>query len=586
VAVSPAAAAGLVACSPDQIGLHNAAEPRCPDASKVGSVEVHTPLLPDPLRGWVYIAQQSNNPFNSLLAIYVVAQGDGVLVKLAGHILADPGTGQLTTTFDDNPQLPFTDFKLDFFGGPRAALSTPESCGAFTTTSSLTPWSGTAPVPPSDSFTIGTGCTKGFSPSFEAGSVNAQAGAFSPFTLTLSRSDADQKLEEIAVRMPQGVLGMLKSVPRCPEPQASNGTCGAESEIGHTTVAAGVGSTPLSLAGKVFLTGPYNGAPFGLSIVVPAVAGPFNLGNVVVRAAVQIDPHTAQVLVTSDPLPRMIDSVEGMRSGIPADVRTVTVTIDRSGFMLNPTSCNPTSVSGTITSTHRTSVAVTSRFQVGGCASLVFAPKFTAVTQSRASKADGASLDVKVASGPGQANIAKVRVLLPRALPSRLSTLQQACLASVFDRNPAGCPAGSVVGTATARTPVLKDPLTGPVYLVSNGGARFPDLVLVLQGEGITLYLDGNTNIRKGITSSTFEAVPDAPISTFDLMLPEGPHSALAATANLCRTNLTMPTTITGQNGAVVKQATRIAVSGCVAHRPRKAKSTRRASSRARSRKT
>lgn len=296
--------------------------------------------------------------------------------------------------------------------------------------------------------------------------------------------------------------------------------------------------------------------------MVPAVAGPFNLGNEVVRARVNVDSHTAQAIVTSDPLPTIKD-------GIPLDVRTVNVTINRPGFMFNPTNCSPLNVAGTISSTDGAGVAVSGPFEAANCANLPFKPEFKASTPAKTSKASGAGLTVKVGSGPGQANIGKVRVILPKQLPARLTTLQKACTEAQFNVNPAGCPAASSVGMATAVTPVLAHPLTGPAYLVSHGGAAFPDLVFVLQGEGIVLYLDGNTNIKKGITSSTFNSVPDAPITSFETAFPEGPHSVLAtnipakAKGSMCQQKLTMPTTITGQNGAVMTQTTKIGVTGC-----------------------
>ncbi len=361
---------------------------------------------------------------------------------------------------------------------------------------------------------------------------------------------------------PPGLLGTLKNVVQCPEPQASQGACGEGSLIGHTEVAAGAGSHPFWDAGKVYLTGPYKGQPFGLSVVTPAKAGPFNLGNVVVRAAIHVDRNTSVLTVVSDPFPQIID-------GVPLRIKTVSVTIDRPGFMFNPTNCAQRAVTGTIASVQGASVGVSSPFAVAGCANLPFKPSFAASTQAKTSKANGASLFVKVGSGPGQANIAKTRIVFPKQLPARLTTLQKACVDKVFDTNPAACPAGSIIGTAIAHTPVLANPLVGPLYLVSHGGAAFPDAVIVLQGEGIQLYLDGNTNIKKGITSSTFNSVPDAPISTFEVTLPEGPHSAFAtniptkAKGDMCGQALTMPTTLTGQNGAVITQNTKIGVTGC-----------------------
>jgi hypothetical protein len=294
---------------------------------------------------------------------------------------------------------------------------------------------------------------------------------------------------------------------------------------------------------------------------------------IAVRQSLRIDPHTAQVTAVSDPLPTIVQ-------GVPLRVRRVDVTLDRPGFTFNPTSCTPMAVNGTITSTQGATAGVSTRYQAGGCQGLAFKPTFKVSTQAQTSKKNGASLDVKVTSSQGQANIGKVAVTLPKALPSRLTTIQQACPETVFNANPATCPAGSNIGVATASTPVLPNPVTGPAYLVSHGGAAFPDLVLILQGEGIKLELTGSINIKKQVTSSAFNAVPDAPISSFELKLPEGPHSGLAAVlpakakGNLCGTSLTMPTTLTGQNGAQIKQNTKITVTGC----PKtKKKHTRRA---------
>jgi hypothetical protein len=569
LAVNPSAAAGLGACSPAQIALGSAAPPSCPAASKVGTVELTTPAVAGTLRGSIYLATQGDNPFHALLAGYLVIDDPvtGVVVKVPGNLTPDPGTGQITGVFNDSPQFPFSSLKLHFFGGVHGELATPQACGSYTTTSDLMPWSAPDSGPdatPSDSFPIDTGCVSAFNPGFTAGTTSNQAGGFSPFTASFSRSDGDQNLSGVTVRTPPGLLGIINGVERCPEPQASQGTCGAGSLVGHTTATVGVGSDPFYVqGGQVFLTGPYKGAPFGFSIVVPAVAGPFNLGNVVVRAAINVDPHTAQITVTSDPLPRILQ-------GIPLDIRSVNVSIDRAGFTFNPTNCEPLTVGGTLTSTQGTQANVSSRFQAANCANLPFKPAFTVSTQAKTSKKNGASLTVRVGYPKGaQANIRSVAVTLPKALPSRLTTIQQACPAAAFNANPASCPAGSDIGIATAHTPVLANPATGPAYLVSHGGAAFPDLVIVLQGEGITLDLVGSINIKKQVTSSAFNTVPDAPISSFELKLPEGPHSGLTAVlppkakGNLCGTTLTMPTTITGQNGAVIKQNTKIAVTGC-----------------------
>jgi hypothetical protein len=566
--LNPSAAGGLAACSEAQVALGTNLQPGCPEASKIGSVEVETPAVSGVLEGSLYLAAQEANPFDSLVAFYLVVDDPttGVLVKVPGRVDLDPVSGRLAATFDQLPQFQISDVKLHLFGGPRAALSTPEGCGSYTTNASLTPWSAPDSGPPtqaSDAFPIDTGCVAGFSPSFSAGTVDNQAGGFSGFTATFSRTDQEQNLSGVTVTTPPGLLGILKGVERCGEPQASQGTCGANSLIGHTTVAAGTGPDPFYVqGGRVFLTGPYKGAPLGLSIVVPAVAGPFNLGNIVVRATVSVDPTTTQITVRSDPLPTILQ-------GVPLDVRLVNVAIDRQGFVFNPTSCEPLTVNGSLSSTQGATVNVSSRFQAANCSNLSFKPVFSVSTQAKTSKHSGASLVVKGAFPAGEANIHSVAVVLPKQLPARLTTIQQACTAAVFDANPAACPAGSDIGVATASTPILANPVTGPVYLVSHGGAAFPDVVMVLQGEGVTLDVTGSISIKKGITSSTFASIPDAPITTFTLTLPEGPHSGLAAVlpakakGSLCGTALTMPFTVAGQNGAQTKQTVKIAVTGC-----------------------
>ncbi len=563
--INPSSVGGLGACTDSELGLGSVEPASCPDSSKIGTVSVKTPLLEETLEGSVFLrTQNSSDPASGemyRMAVELRDDARGVDIKLPGKISVDSNTGRVTTTFDDVPQQPFSDFHFHFKSGPRAPLIAPPTCGPQTMTAQMTGWSG-AVRNLSSTFSVDCPGLEGFSPSFTAGTLNPQAGGFSPFTMTLSRPDGQQTLGGLTLRMPPGLLGVLKSVSRCPEPQASQGACDAGSLIGHVTTGAGAGPDPFYIGGNVFLTGPYGGAPFGLAIVVRALAGPFDLGTVVVRAKVMVDPHTAQITVVSDPFPTIL-------GGVPLYLRTVNVLVDRAGFIFNPTSCDPSSVDGTVTSTQGASVAVSDRFQAASCASLGFHPSFRVSTKARTSKKNGAFLDVRVGSGQGQANIGKVAVSLPKQLPSRLTTIQQACPQAVFAQNPASCPVGSNIGVATATTPILANPVTGPAYLVSHGGAAFPDLVLVLQAEGVTVDLVGSINIKKGVTSSAFNSVPDVPISTFELSLPQGPHSALGANVpakakgSLCGQSLVMPTTITGQNGAQVKQSTKIAIAGC-----------------------
>ena len=632
VAISPSAANGLVGCQEsgsEGLNVESAARGSCPAASTLGEAEVVTPLLKEPLKGDVYVAQpacggagqpectEEAAETGRVFALYleVGSEALGVHIKLRGNVEVGGNgqhsretglqPGQIRTTFAQSPQQPFSDLQLKFNGGARAPLATPQTCGNFTTTSELEPWShqpapgeaqGTPTASPSSSFSV-AGCESLFAPTFLAGTVNPQAGAFSPFTLTFSRHDREQDLSGVIVHMPQGLLGKIAGIPQCPEAQANAGTCSAVSRVGTTNSAAGSGSQPLWQSGPVYLTGPYKGAPFGLSVAVPAKAGPFNLGTIVVRAAIYVDPSTGALNVVSDPLPQSID-------GVPLRLQTINVTIDREGFMFNPTSCEPTQVAATLRSLAGTSVPVASRFQAAACSGLPFKPSFVATTAGNGGF-HGASLDVKIAQKPGEAAIHKVDTQLPLALPSRLVTLQKACTETQFAANPAGCPPGSDVGTATATTPVLNVPLTGPAYLVSHGGAAFPDLDIILQGEGVTIDLVGNTDIKKGITYSRFETVPDAPISAFELKLPGGAGAVLAATKNLCALTkqvtirkrvtrrvrgrvvhlfrkvkrsvpapLLMPTVITGQNGVVVRQNTKIAVTRC-AKPPSKARKTK-----------
>jgi len=608
VSVSPSSADGLVGCNesgPEGIelgnhdtlghevqegeelgadGLPHAALGHCPKASQIGTVEVTTPLLREKLEGHVYLAEpkcggegqsactEASATNGELFGLYLEAAGSGVIVKLKGTVSVNPVTGRITTRFDENPQLPFSELKLKLNGGPRAPLANPQSCGEARTTSVLEPWSAPdsgSPATPFSSFAV-TGCASPmpFSPTFSAGTLIPAAGAFSPFTLSFSRSDGQQDLSGLTVQTPPGLLGMLSAVQLCPEPQASQGTCGPQSLIGHTLVAAGAGSHPFSNPGIVYLTGPYKGQPFGLSIVTPAKAGPFNLGNVIVRASIHVDPHTSALTVTSDPLPQIVD-------GVPLRIQTVNVSIDKPDFMFNPTNCAQQQITATILSAQGATAGVSTPFAAAGCKNLPFAPKFSANTAGAAHpNGPGASFHVRVLAheGPtgsgqasGEANIKRVEVQLPKLLPARLTTLQKSCTQAQFSANPAGCPEFSFVGTATAHTPVLANALTGPAILVSHGGAAFPDLVIVLQGEGIVLDLVGNTQITKGITYSRFETIPDAPVSSFELDLPQSKHSALSSTSfsGLCGQNLVMPTFMEAQNGAQLHQNTQIEITGC-----------------------
>ncbi|MGA7704759.1 MAG: hypothetical protein WB998_07670 [Solirubrobacteraceae bacterium] len=596
VSINPGQAAGLTACGSaedafttpqeEAEGKENSQLPDCPGSSKVGVDEITLPILKQNLTGSVYVLE-SQPPHLKLL---IEASGEGVIVKLIAHVELDEQTGQLVTTVSTDspgfpyiPQAPVSDFKLSFSGGAQAALVTPAKCGVYTSESNLTPWgspfvanavvtstfgiqAGTngAPCPPS---------TLPYQPEMIAGSTTDQAGGYTDFSLLLRAPDDNQRTSRLQFKTPKGLLGMISKVPLCTNTLAEANACPASSQIGHTVVASGPGPYPLVVPqpgqppAPIYLTESYEGAPYGLSIVVPLHVGPFVLPTQRVRAKIEVDPLTSQLTVTTDPLPQYV-------AGVPTDLRSINAVIDKPGFMFNPTNCAPQAFSGTATGTEGANVPISSHFQMGSCRALTFKPNFKVSTRGKTSRKNGASLTAKILYPTGalganqassQSNIASVKVDLPKQLPSRLTTLQKACPVATFNANPASCPKESIVGHATAITPVLPVPVTGPAYFVSHAGEEFPQLVIVLQGYGVTIDLVGDTFIdsKTNVTSSTFKQVPDVPIASFELNLPEGPYSALAAPKSLCGTKLAMPTAFTGQNGATIKQNTPITVTGC-----------------------
>jgi len=611
VTLNPADADGRQACSESQIGYEGEKEldptaepgvktatftpasPSCPAASKLANATITTPLLRGPLTGSVYLAAPQNtpgeteqNPFRSLVAMYIVAEEEksGVLVKLPGQVSLNQTTGQITATFDDTPQVPFEDAKLEFFGGDRAPLATPARCGSYSASASFTPWSGGEPVPvASPPFNITTGpngsacpgASLPFSPSLHSSSSNINAGGFTPLQTTISREDGQQDIQQVALHYPPGVSGLLAGVKLCGEQQANEGTCGPESLLGETIVSVGVGNDPYSVTGgKAYLTGPYHGAPFGLSIVNPAVAGPFDLGKVIVRAKIAVDPRTAQLTVTTN-APGEGFAIPHILDGIPLQIKHVSVNVNRPDFTFNPTSCAPMGITGTITGDEGAGSALETPFEVTNCRDLAFTPGIAVATAAKASRVDGASLHFKIAYPKGaigsQSNFNEAKFDLPKQLPARLTTIQKACLAATFEANPAACPAHSLIGHAVVHTPVLPVPLEGPVYFVSYGGAKFPEAVLVLQGYGITVDLHGETFIdgKTGITSATFRNTPDVPFESIEVTIPQGPFSEFGANlpakahGSFCGQNLVMPTLFKAQNGLEIHQSTKISVTGC-----------------------
>ncbi|HEV7495823.1 hypothetical protein [Baekduia sp.] len=567
--VNPGSADGLASCSSAQIDLASAAEPSCPDASKIGTVTLTTPLLPDTLTGAIYLGAQNDNPFGSVLAGYIVVDDPttGVVIKIPGKLTSDPQTGQITGTFDNNPQFPFSDLKLHFFGGTRGTLATPESCGSFTTTSELTPWSAPdsgPPSMPSSVFSITSGCTGGFAPAFTAGVTNPSAGHATSFALQLDRADGQQHIKSVTTTLPGGVLANVGSVPLCSDADASAGTCPGGSQIGSTDAAAGPGPHPFHLPGKVFLTGPYKGGPYGLSIVVPAIAGPFNLGTVVVRAAIQVDPTDAHVTVISDDVPHILDVAgrDGQTDGFPTRIRSIDVNIDRPGFMINPTSCDPMSIAGSIGSWEGGSAAVSSHFQVGNCSALAVDPKLAIALTGKGQTTDDKhpGVDATLTQKPGQANLKKVVVTLPLSLALDPDNAQGLCEFTDGSKVEPTCPKTSIVGTATARTPILDGPLTGPVYFVKNiridakSGRQIrtlPKLVVPLTGpNGVRLNLTGTSNVVDDHLVNTFDQIPDAPVSDFKLNIDGGKHGILVVSGtDICKATQVAEQQVDGQNG-------------------------------------
>jgi hypothetical protein len=595
--VNPSAAGGRTACTAAQVGLTSAVGDEvarfsdvpatCPDTAKIGTVEVITPLLkdegplgemtPHPLPGSIYLAQPYENPFGSLLGIYLAVYDPqtGVVIKLAGKVDADPQTGQLTATFRENPELPFEDLKLEFFGGPRAALKTAATCGTYSAQSDLSPWSGTAPVASSQQFAVtdspdGGACasTPGQqpnSPSFQAGTLSPLAGAYSPFVMRLTRGDGSQEFGSLNVTLPTGLTGKLAGTPYCSDSavaaavaksgreEEASAACPKASEVGTVTVGAGSGSQPYYVPGTAYLAGPYKGAPLSLAIVTPAVAGPYDLGDVVVRAALFVDPYTTQITVKSDPLPTIL-------KGIPLDIRSLAVQIGKPEFTLNPTSCEPSTVNTEAVSTIGQPARVSSHFQASGCSGLNFKPKLQ-ISLKGPTKRTGHPALRAVVTYPQKgayANIARAQVSLPHSEFLDQSNIGQACTKTKLAAD--ACTAKSIYGKAKAWSPLLEKPLEGPVYLVGGYGYKLPALVAELDGQ-IKVLLVGKVDSgpKKGIRN-TFEAVPDAPVEKFVLEMKGGKkYGLLINSENVCKKRQMAGAAFKAQNGKFDNVSVKIA---------------------------
>ena len=574
MSVNPSSANGREACSLDQVGISASGQSdgqpaACPDASKLGTVEAVSPAIDHPLPGSLYLASQNDNPFGSLLATYLVVEDlkSGINVKLAGKVEADPSSGRLTVSFKNNPQLPVEDLELHLFGGPRGALRTPSACGTHTTTSTLTPWSAPS-IPdatPSSSFAIDHGPSGGIclpdgagapnKPAFSAGTLTPTAKAFSPFVMKLTRDDGSQPIKAIDATLPKGLLGKLAGIPYCSDAALSaaaaksgrseqaSASCPSASQVGTVNVGAGAGSDPFYATGKAYLAGPYKGAPLSLAVITPAVAGPFDLGTVVIRNALQVDPVTAQVHAVSDPIPTILQ-------GIPLDIRSIAINLDRPSFTLNPTNCSPMSVGGSATSVFNQIASLSDPFQVGDCARLGFKPKLSIKLKGGTSRSDHPALTAVLKARPGDANIAKTSVALPHSEFLAQGHIRTVCTRVQFAAgagNGAGCPKGSIYGKASAITPLLDQPLSGPVYLRSSDNP-LPDLVVALHGQ-IDFNLVGRIDSKNGGIRTSFESVPDAPVTKFVLQMQGGKKGLLENSRNLCKSTNKATVTYSAQNG-------------------------------------
>jgi hypothetical protein len=563
--ISPSVADGLGACSDEQFGLGTDTPTACPDSAKIGTATIDSPVLSEALSGSVYLGtQQSDDPMSGrMYRMFLVAEGEGVRIKLGGSIMADPQTGQLTTRFVNAPQLPFDHLRVQLKGGSRAALANPQTCGAQTASTTMTSWGGQTATA-SHSFTV-TGCSDlgRFAPTLSAGMLSPVAGASSPFTLTLSRADGEQDISALDVTLPPGVLGRIGSVPLCAEADAAAGSCPLASQIGRAIVTSGVGTSPLDLPqpGKaptaVDLAGPYKGAPYSLSIVVPAQAGPFDLGTVVVRAALFVDPVDAHVTLKSDPIPTIL-------KGVPLGVQRINVTIDRAGFMVSPTSCAPADVAAQVTSSQGAVADAHDQLQVTDCPALDLAPKLALSLTGKGQTTDDKhpGLSAELAMPAGNANLKQMAVTLPlsMALDPDNSQSDSMCTFLAGRKTIPDCPASSIVGSATAVTPLLSTPLHGPVYFIKNERTdaktgrqikTYPTLAVVLQGSGITLVLRASTNVPDNAhLVTTFDSIPDAPVSDFKVNINGGKKGILVVSgANLCAATQVTKQAAVGQNG-------------------------------------
>jgi hypothetical protein len=580
--LNPSAATGLQACRDDQFGKGTRNAVSCPPASKIGTVTIASPPLRDgPLTGNVYVgAQQGRNPESgSLYRIFInaVSTRYGVDVRLVGNVKADARSGQLTTTIAETPQVPFTSFELDFDDGPRAVLSSPPVCGPNTATSQLTPWAPKPAISRSDPIVLtsapgGGPCAKAlaerpFAPTFAAKPQGAKAGAFSPVSLRIARNDGQQELKGVDIALAPGMTGKLTGIPYCPEAAlvtaAGNGgkseraasSCPARSLVGIASIASGTGPAPIHIDGKVFLSGPYHGAPLSLAVVTPATAGPFDLGTVVVRVALFVDPDTAQIRAVADPIPHVF-------GGAQLSIRSVDVSIDRQDFTLNPTSCRPLTTAGVLNGgggdpanpAAFSAFPVSTPFQTSECSTLGFQPKlFTRLYGGKKAtkRAQHPKFRAVLAAREGDANIGRAAVTLPHSL-----FLDQAHIRTICTRvqlAAQACPEASIYGYARAQTPLLDDELAGPVYMTSSSNP-LPDLLVDLRGQ-VNVRLHGViSSLKSGRIKNVFYPVPDVPVSQFVLTMKGGKRGLLVNSRDLCARPSFSFMNFKAQNGKQLKK--------------------------------
>jgi len=551
--INPSAANGLAACTDAQLAANPGAVggDECPEASKVGTVDVKSPLLPDSLTGSAFVGQPLTG---DMYRLFVTIEGRGVSVRLKGSVKPDPSTGQLTATFANNPEQPVDTFDVDFEDGPRAPLATPLDCGEKTATGVFTPYSGTAPVGAADSFTIAGACPAPFALGFGARTGSSTAGAFTSVTASISRGDRQQFLSGVRVDTPPGLGAIIKNMPQCSSALAARGACPESTRIGTARTRSGAGEEPFPLSGPVYFTEGYKGAPFGMVVVVRAIAGPYDLGTVVVRQSIFVHPDDAHVTVASDPLPRILE-------GVPIRLRAVDVTLDRAKFAYNPTSCGTKPVGATLHSTQGAVDRPSADIATDRCQALGFRPRISMRLTGRRQITLGKhpGLRVRVTQARGQANIGRARVVLPLSLALDPANAQAVCGFEAGLR--AQCPRKTRIGRASAISPALNRPLKGPVYFVQGiridptSGNRIrtlPTLLVKLNGE-VRINLRGATSVVRRRLVSTFAQVPDAPVSRFNMRLKGGRGGILAvatrARKGLCaRRRQISQATFTGQN--------------------------------------